>query len=252
MNWILLEEERKIEEDTYRLSVDQSIHIRTILKKPDPGSQLRGLLPGIGQGLITIESWEDTTAIISFSLNPVPFLNSKGLSLILPLPRPQTGKKILHLAGCFAVQNIFFYLPESKNKEYLTSPVYKPQSIKKEVRTGMEQSGSWTETKVSLIQKNLKNTITLVSGLPLYSFDPSGKERWADWLYKLPRTNHLAQENDIGLVFGSESGFKPEELTLLNEKTQIFKLGSSILRTEYAVSSVLFTLESFLESIGGR
>lgn len=251
MNWILLDEERRLEGNIYRLNTDQSNHILTILKKSEPGSKLRGLLPELGQGTIQIESWEENIGIVSFSLDPSISKILNPISLILPLPRPQTGKKILHLAGCFGVKNTIFYLPESKNKEYLTSPIYKPDSMEKEIHSGMEQSGSFIKTKVSLLKKNLKHTLESLDELLIYSFDPSGIEIWTDWLYKSPGHSPLTDKS-IGLVFGSESGFKPEEVDFLKDETNCFQLGSRILRTEYAVSSVLYTVDSYLESVRRR
>ncbi len=247
MNWIILEESEKKSNSTYLLKSTKFEHIHFILKKTK-GDELRVLIPGFGRGKGNILNIDSNSVLIEFlEINP-PSYSSKQIllktELVLPLPRPQTGKKILHLAGCFGVEKINFLLPDSKNREFLTSPVYKQSGYWKEIKTGMEQSGNFIIPSISLIHKDIVNYCQTLEKKFCITLDSTGMEAFYDILQFNSYDPIASEELKLKLLFGSESGFSEKEILYLNSISKVYHLGNTILRTEYAVSNVLGLLQS--------
>lgn len=253
MNWIVLEDFEKNESSQYLLDSNKSAHVKNILGKKI-GDSIKVILPSISKGYSRILSFpEDKVLIDKPTLGEKPHhyeinkLSEKmkvlsKVRLILPLPRPQTGKKILHLIGCFGVAQVVFLLPQSHNKQFLTSPVYKTSGIWNEIKTGMEQSGSFLVPKVQIVHLNLKEYLERSKVACKISLDPSME----DSFYDLETFEYVSRQEEIGIevYFGSESGNSLEDIDLLSKMSKCYSLGDTILRSEYAIANVLGILKS--------
>ncbi|MCC5815524.1 MAG: 16S rRNA (uracil(1498)-N(3))-methyltransferase [Leptospira sp.] len=264
MNYIVLEqEEKENNQNIYLLNKRKSIHIKNILKKTNIGSNFKSLVIGIGQGIIELIDWEGDLARVKFSndaTNEILEDFRHCISLFIPLPRPQTGKKLLHLCGCFGIQNLYFYA-DNHNKEYLTSPVYN-DSWKDYWLSGVEQTGSFQKLNITIAPYtpnwNKIETIDFSEAIN-YCFHPGSPESLHDFYSRNNSSNYETQFNSeqirisspnklayTNLFLGSESGYRQNELESIGNIPNIIflNIGKKILRTEYALSSILFYLEN--------
>lgn len=253
MNWIVLEDFEKNESSQYLLDSNKSAHVKNILGKK-MGDSIKIILPSLSRGYSTILSFREDRILIDkptfgerfHNLETTEYSDKMNLlskvRLILPLPRPQTGKKILHLIGCFGVNQVVFLLPKSHNKQFLTSPSYKTNGIWNEIKTGMEQSGSFLIPKVQIVHLNLREYLEGSTVDCKIALDPSMK----DSFYDLETFDAISQQDDIGIevYFGSESGNSREDIDLLSKMCKCYTLGDTILRSEYAIANVLGILKS--------
>lgn len=256
MNWIVLEQAEKLPDDknaepVFLLQPRKSNHIRKILKKTEPGETCKAIYSGLGRGRIRILDWVDGLALVSFQRTDsfVDFPRAK-IQLVLPLPRPQTGKKILHLAGAYGLDSVLFYSQSTKNREYFTSPVYREEEGREHWMSGQEQTGSLSEVNFALSPLSLPD-LNPIACLPTHGaycenlvFDPDAPMGLLDYYEK--KKSALP---DIRIFLGSESGLSDKEKNYFLEKKQegsvcILKLGEEILRTEFALNAILYVLRN--------
>lgn len=253
MNWIILgQEEKREEENIFLLNLRKSDHIRNILKKQEPGNRLRALEIGKGRGEIEILPPDDTKSerikVHFHRQSPDTPNPPTSISIFMPLPRPQTGKKILHLCGAYGVSSLLLYA-HNHNKEYITSPLYKGDGWIQEWHSGLEQSGSFEDLNFQIITKspNWKERDelqTLSSKTLNLCFHPHSRETLTSLNNSITKNSNFKLEK-INLFLGSESGFQERELDQLKDLPNLhfLNLGDRILRTEFALNSILFSLE---------
>jgi 16S rRNA (uracil1498-N3)-methyltransferase len=247
MNWIILEESEKISEFTYLLKSLKSDHILFILKKTI-GDDIRIILPNKLQGKAKIINSDPNSVLVELIVEDNLYFDKNSIlsrtSIVLPLPRPQTGKKILHLAGCFGINDVNFLLPDSKNRQYLTSPVYSKSGLWKEIKTGMEQSGNYRIPSATLIHKSILDYFNSIENKNRITFDSNGIDSFYSLKQRESFNEITLDSSNIILTFGAESGFTEKEISFLNINSLVLNLGSTILRTEFAVCTALGVLQS--------
>lgn len=97
-----------------------------------------GILNGqCGYG--TVKSVNPSEIILEITLDKNP-LEREDITLIVAIPRPQTQKKIVHLATVLGVKKLYFIRSERSNKSYLQAKTLNPESIKYEIVKGLEQA----------------------------------------------------------------------------------------------------------------
>ncbi|TGN08194.1 RsmE family RNA methyltransferase [Leptospira ilyithenensis] len=249
MNWIVLSEEDELSSSRYRISGEKNTHLSEILKKGSK-DQIRVILPDKKKGTLILESTGKEESIGYFlqeekEENPPLFSN---IETILALPRPQTGKKILHLAGVYGVPKLVFTNPYAKNKEFWTSPVYNGGE-RKELESGMSQSGNIYFPKLEY-NKNPNWFKDRVSNPDrIYIFDKTGIS-YESFRETIP--NRLHQEK-LSFCFGPESGWSESDLEIFKKLSfSIVSLGSVILRTEFAFHAFLHQTNTWLETDSAR
>lgn len=235
MNWIVIEASEISSEQSVHITGLRHHHIVSILKKKASESVLV-VVPGIGNFRYQVEGISNQEAILKAEENLPRVLEPLPIHCLFSLPRPQTAKKILHLAGAYGITSLHFFATESKNKEYWTSPVYS-KDWKELVLTGLSQTGNSQMPSVHLGQKeNWKQFLTSWKG-PVQIMDREGKNGF-------PNSN----QKDFGLketlfVFGPESGWKESDHLFFKEHNlNQTSLGNINLRTEFAFSSLLYLL----------
>ncbi len=245
MNWIIITEEDEFSEERIRIYGKRNFHIQEILKKK-VGDTIRLLVPGICKGLFQVQliNQDFVTVIPSFLED---FTKQSPLRLVhvyFALPRPQTGKKILHLAGLYGIGQLTFIFPHSKNKEYLTSPLYKGGETT-EIFDGMSQSGNPHPPSLKYL-KSMSEFYEVMDPTDTIVFDPKG-EPFSKFSNMITCRN--VASNVSKFVFGPESGFLADEIEIFQQKRiPIAKLGNVILRTEYAFHAFLHETNRILET----
>ncbi len=148
MNWILIVPEDQTGESAFSLRNERHSHIQSILKK-GIGDSIKLILLNQGHflGRIDFQNQNETVIKLESSVSYPDF--TPNITTVCILPRPQTGKKILHLAGCYGVDSLF-WIPDGKSKEYLTSPVYNQNESFRYLYEGMMQSGNFRLPKIEL------------------------------------------------------------------------------------------------------
>ncbi|XDD47980.1 RsmE family RNA methyltransferase [Leptospira sp. WS39.C2] len=235
MNWVIVPKEELHNNNSVILRDGRFIHIKTILKK-EVGETIQVVVPNLGNFTFLISELKDTEVKIQLKEN-ISFLFSRLKSnCFFSLPRPQTTKKILHLAGAYGINSLSFFATETKNKEYWTSPIY-TNEWEKEIYTGMSQTGNFHNPSIKFGQKENWRTYL---------------ESWEGDVFILDRSGNLDVKeliqtnisNDTSLfVFGPESGWKVMDMEFFQkQKFKIVSLGNINLRTEFAFSSLLYIL----------
>ncbi|PJZ85904.1 RsmE family RNA methyltransferase [Leptospira harrisiae] len=237
MNWILIYQKELIHNHSVNLTGERHTHIRSILKK-EKDETIQVVVPFSGNYLFKITSISESETRLEISNSIPDILKPLAIQTFFSLPRPQTGKKILHLSGAYGVTSVFFYATESKNKEYWTSPVYTKDSISY-LETGLSQTGNNKLPNLHLSQsepwkpflKSWKGTVLILDreGEFFSNNAPEIQKSWDDLLF----------------VFGPESGWKPGDILFFKEcEFKLLSLGKINLRTEFAYSALLHQLFS--------
>lgn len=231
MNTILLENSDftapgRVVLNDYRLE-----HMRKVLKSA-PGSRCKvGLLGGnLGTGEVLTIDAESAELQITLDTPPPAELD---LVLACAMQRPQTYKKVLHIAITMGVKKLVFFGSFKVEKSYWDSPVLSPEIFRRESVTALEQCCDTVMPQVEYhryFKKFAEDELPrLSSGRTVYIAHPvCGQEFPAQ-----PVTPAL-------LLVGPEGGFTDYEVSRLLEAGAIGgTLGSRILRTEVALPSLL-------------
>lgn len=235
MNWILIQKEELRIDESVSLTDERHNHIRTILKKR-PDDEVQVVIQNEGNFVFRVLQIKETESILikkeslSLTFNPLP------IHCFFSLPRPQTAKKILHLAGAYGINSLSFFATETKNKQYWTSPIY-TKDWNQWIYTGMSQTGNAHFPMVQFGQKkNWKEFLATWDG-NVFVMDRIGK---FDIKTDKEPLDHL--QNTL-FVFGPESGWNEDDMKYFNQlQYKTMTLGNINLRTEFAFSSLLYFL----------
>lgn len=235
MNWIIVREEELNAEKIVSLRDKRHQHIKSILKK-NPGDSLQVVIPNLGNFFFRIIEIHESYSTLEREKSLQTELEPLPIHCFFSLPRPQTAKKILHLAGAYGIQSLSFFATETKNKEYWTSPVYTKEWIDW-IETGMSQTGNNRTPKIIFGQnQNWKQYLESWQGEVIVL------DRMGD-LDSKTMAQSIGSEKQSLFVFGPESGWKPDDLDFFSKRNYLlYTLGRINLRTEFAFSSLLYLL----------
>ncbi|TGK91604.1 RsmE family RNA methyltransferase [Leptospira brenneri] len=235
MNWILVYEKELNSNHLIQLTGERHLHIQTILKK-NLNESIQVVIPGSGNYLFQVHSISENSTTLEKTESLPNVLKPLDVKIFFSLPRPQTGKKLLHLSGGYGVHSVYFFGTDSKNKEYWTSPVY-GKDLNSYLETGMSQTGNSQFPNVHA-EKNASWRSFLKSWKgKVVVLDREGETLSKDFL------NLKETEEKFLFVFGPESGWKPDEILFFKESGfKILSLGKINLRTEFAYSAFLHQL----------
>ena len=231
MNTILLKKSDFIDDNLVRIAGERAQHMRKILKC-QPGSRCKiGLLNGnFGCGEVLAINDQYAEIATEFTTPPPEPLD---LVLACAMQRPQTYKKVLHIAITMGVKKLVFFGSFKVEKSYWDSPVLSEEIFRREAETALEQCC---------------DTV-----MPQVEYHRYFKKFVEDELPRLcmNRTIYLAHPVCSGafperpelpalLLVGPEGGFTDYEAERLLEAGAIGgTLGKRILRTEVALSALL-------------
>ncbi len=204
-----------------------------------PGIEIAaGLLGGdLGQARIK-QVVPDEVSLELECLRPPP--DREKVSLVVAVPRPQTVKKILQLAGCLGLEEVCFVGSDNSVKSYLQSKSLKAACVEEEVLKGLEQGGDTimpivkvflnvTEYFEELDKSHEENTFRLIADT-----------RDASRLVDIARERRdLANKWKI-IAIGPESGWAEHERQRFNKRGFCsVSLGKRMLRVDTAACFLL-------------
>ena len=231
MNTILLEKSDFTAPDRVVLTDYRLEHMRKVLKSA-PGSCCKvGLLNDkLGTGeVITIDEKAAELCIALDNTPPAPL----DVILVCAMQRPQTYKKVLHIAITMGIKHLVFFGSFKVEKSYWDSPVLGEDIFKREAVTALEQCCDTVMPTVEY-HKYFKKFVDdelprLSKDRTVYIAHPACGESFPD----KPQTPAL-------LLVGPEGGFTDYEVSRLMETgAQGGTLGCRILRTEVALPALL-------------
>lgn len=108
-----------------------------------PGSSTACLVVGGKRGQAQILSLSENELVLELNLDK-PALVLPNTEIIVSVPRPQTVKKVLNIAGMLGIRRVHFTRTRNTVKSYLQSKTLLAENINAELLKGVEQSGnSW-------------------------------------------------------------------------------------------------------------
>ncbi len=234
MNWIPIHSSNRIASSVFSLGEKESFHITQILKK-QAGDSVKVILVGEGTGIGLLS--ESKKEIEIQEIFPASLTTS--IHLAMPLPRPQTGKKIFHLAGAYGIEKILFFQPRSRNTDFGTSPIYRTDA-ETYFLEGMSQTGQSMLPTFEMLDRELNPNL------------------WNDFSFNfLFHTSKISfrtvcselkpiSDKRVLFVLGPESGFYDSEVEEFEKVGfNICQLGKKMMRTEYALAQILYEWELF-------
>jgi RsmE family RNA methyltransferase len=160
------------------------------------------------------------------------------IDLIVAVPRPQTIKKLLHLAASTGLRSLTFVGSEKGEKSYLHSKMLRDPSLHDELLLGIEQACDARVPVVrvapSIAQLLKEQPLSLDSDATLRIVADTGAARlFSESVSKEKITSFV-------LTIGAESGWSCRELKLLvGAGFHEVSLGSRMLRVELAAHSLI-------------
>ena len=231
MNTILVEKADFIAPEIVRITGSKLEHMRKVLKCT-PGSVCKtGFLGGkLGKGQVLQINEQYAELQVEFTEMPPPPLD---LVLACALPRPQTYKKVLHIAITMGVKKLVFFGSFKVEKSYWDSPVLNADIFKREAVAALEQCCDTILPTVEYhryFKKFVEDELpTLSSNRHIYMAHPVCGEKFPEQ----PVQPAL-------LLVGPEGGFTDYEVNqLLAAGAHGGTLGRRIMRTEVALAALL-------------
>lgn len=193
---------------------------------------------GIFEGRLgtTIFKGENERGELEFEVdfNKVPF-KKNSVEILISVCRPQTNKKIFHIAQSLGVKEISFVKTDNIPKSYLTSKSLEKENILKECLLAMEQTGDTIMPKVN-IYNSLKDYFDKrnVNGKVCIVADTTCDTE------KILKSEEINHDAFYVLAIGPESGWSESELELFSKNSfESISLGERILRVEMALSCLV-------------
>ena len=192
-----------------------------------------GLIDG-NLGYATVTKISDTSISFNLVLDKEPPIK-QDLILIVSICRPQTNKKILHIATSLGVKKVLFVRGENVPKSYIQSTSLNEENIKNECLLAMAQTGDTIFPSV-VIYKSIfdcfKNETFTINNTYLVA-DTSCK-------LELNRKNFENFDSVKCIAIGPESGWSEQEIEFFHQKGfKSIGLGDRILRVEVAINYML-------------
>jgi RsmE family RNA methyltransferase len=245
MNLIILTEQDRIDDNTYRLADKRAEHIREILKLSKGDSVEIGLLNGEkGRGIITkIDS--DSVYLKLREIKEPDFGDFlPQIDLICALPRPQTLKKMLLTCGMMAVRRLYLIRANRVEKSYYHSPLLEPENYRPFLIEGLSQGKNTRLPEVTIHHRFKAFFEDTLSSIELEENTAAIK------IFPDPMSDQTIERfydgnaDRIILAIGPEGGWVPFEVELMRAHGfAMCTLGRWILRVEHAVTAALSQIE---------
>ena len=231
MNTILLKKSDFIAEDRVILTDYRLEHMRKVLKSTAGSVCKVGLVNdklGKGEVLSISESAAELRVTLD-TMPPAPL----DVILVCAMQRPQTYKKVLHIAITMGVKHLVFFGSFKVEKSYWDSPVLSNEIFKREAVAALEQCCDTVMPQVEYhryFKKFADDELPRLSAnRHIYIAHPVCGAAFPD----KPQTPAL-------LLVGPEGGFTDYEVSRLLEAGAVGgTLGKRILRTEVALPALL-------------
>ncbi len=231
MNTVLLKKSDFIAPDRVILTDYRLEHMRKVLKSQIGSFCKVGLLNDkLGRGeVINISETATELRVTLEEMPPAPL----DVILVCAMQRPQTYKKVLHIAITMGIKHLVFFGSFKVEKSYWDSPVLSDEIFQREAVTALEQCCDTVMPTVEYhkyFKKFVDDELPRLSvNRTVYIAHPACGEKFPD----KPQAPAL-------LLVGPEGGFTDYEASrLLETGAKGGTLGSRILRTEVALPALL-------------
>ncbi|RYY79825.1 MAG: 16S rRNA (uracil(1498)-N(3))-methyltransferase [Moraxellaceae bacterium] len=230
MNLLLLDPEQIHHQCACITDARQLAHIREHLKLNAGDCIKIGQKNGL-KGTARVENMTDQQLILNeIELNQVPPAKLP-LTLVLALPRPKVLRRLVMDAVTLGVEQLILMHSYRVEKSYWQTPFL--NQLDSYVALGLEQAGDTVWPKIQCFKRFrpfVEDILpSVIASKPAFVAHPYAAQ-------PMP----VALNRPCVLVVGPEGGFIPFEIDLLQQNgCQPASLGSRILRTETAVSSII-------------
>ena len=242
MNLLILNDSDQQSNNQFIISDYRSDHILNILKL-SAGSQLNIGLIDKCTGIGIIEKIDNKKITINIQECNENIRAQSKIDIICALPRPQTIKKILFIAGMTAVRNIYFIRANRVEKSFFQSPLLDEKEYSKHLIEGMSQGKQIFLPKVSF---HSKFKLFFEDYLPdIISNDKNSFKLLPD-VETTHTINSVYEKSDSNLLLaiGPEGGWVPFEIDMMESLGfRKFKLSDYTLRVEHALMASISQLE---------
>ncbi|MFM1847515.1 MAG: hypothetical protein RL417_989 [Pseudomonadota bacterium] len=215
--------------------------VASVIREHDltPGLRVTAAVLGgkLGHAKIIGVTTEEITATVNLERDPPPRARAE---LIVAVPRPQTVKKIIHLAATLGLDRLHFIRSLHTVKSYLQSSSLSPAGIEEEIVKGLGQAVDSLPPQVAVhrsferfAEEVLPHFVT--KGWACALTDTHGAPRISAQLF--PGTN-----GGVAAI-GPESGWSDfEREAFLRAGFKTVSLGERMLRVEFAAAVALAEL----------
>lgn len=243
MNLIILTEQDRVDEHSFRLADLRAEHIRAVLNLTPGDSVEVGLLNGPiatarvesvfpGEVIITCDSWRDLP------------MSGPEIDLVCALPRPQTLKKVLITSAMMGVRSLHLIRANRVEKSYFQSPLIQPENQLPYLVEGLAQGKL---TRLPQVEVHDRFRAFFEDNLPRFQLGSSphplrlvASQDTKSSLYDLFNPAFT----QVVAAVGPEGGWVPFELELMQSLGfKPFTLGRWTLRVEHAVTAALSQIE---------
>ena len=243
MNLIILEENDRIEKDTFKLSGQRAEHIRKVLKLELNDCFEVGQVNG-NQGTATIIEDNSKKIVIKCSWFTKKLNIKPEIDLICALPRPQTLKDLLQTAATMQIRRVHLINANRVEVCYFSASVMQEEIIKKNLLKGLSQ-GKATRLPEICIHKRFK--VFFSQTLPKILEKEDGK---FNKIILTPETDESLSiesvENNTNSIvaIGPEGGWVPFEIEFMRKfGFSPYSLGPWPLRVENAAVAAVSQIE---------
>lgn len=207
---------------------------------------------GAGSGRAVVTCCQQGCIELVLLADPAPPYSRHPTFLIAAVPRPQTVKKLIHLATTSGIRALHFVPAYNAQKSYFSSHALKEESIQHEVILGLEQAIDGVPPSVK-VHHSFK--LFIEDQLPVLRSEFSSKKT----LNLVADTHSVRQLGVDGLVLeersrpvfiaiGPESGWSPRELDRWSQGGFCsVSLGPRMLRVEVAAALLLGQIQLLRE-----
>lgn len=214
----------------------RAVHLLTVMRVV-VGSPLRvGVVDGaMGQAEVLAVGDKRCTLRVVLDQPAPPQL---PVHLLLAIPRPKVLLRTLAIAASFGVERIDLTNSWRVDKSYLGSPALAPDSLGRALRDGAEQ-GATSRLPAIAVHRRLMEL--------LYAYPGAARDPARRFLIAHPGATRVleavarpGEQHPLTIAIGPEGGWIARELETFTERGfEAVSLGSSILRVEAAIASLL-------------
>ena len=244
MNLLLVERAEIDGDGTVRLDGRRAEHIRSVLRA-EVGRRLRvGVLgEGLGEGrVVSVDGAAIELRVANLEGSP----QRPWVDLIVGLPRPAVLHRLLQTAAAMRVGRLDLTNAWRVEKSFFSSPVLRPESIRKHLLLGAEQG--MTTLLPEVHQQRL--LVPFIRRLAERPEPPCRLLAHPEAEESIEEAFTLAAGGRLEIAVGPEGGWIDREVATFREAGfRPVSLGSWILRVEVAVAAVLAQAELLRRSL---
>ena len=245
MNLLLLSESDRLPDGLFSVTDHRAVHVATVLKANVGETLSIGMLNGLVGEAEIVHCAAPLVVLKALHLHE-PQSAGPEIDLVIALPRPQTVKKLLIIAGMMRLRQISFIRANRVEKSYYQSPLLEPEAMAPYLIEGLSQGKHTRMPKVD-IHERFRPFVEDVLSQRLTEATESGSCHTILPTPEAPKTVsslNLPATGTVIAAIGPEGGWVPFEIDeLMIRGFKPVTLSRSVLRVEHAAMALLAQLE---------